>query len=87
LLFVRNSHIFSYMNTTTKTAELIRQRIEAMPIGEPFTPKAFLECGTRASVDQTSPASSRQGSIERVTRGVFVRPEVSRFVGKVSPSH
>jgi hypothetical protein len=37
------------MNTTTKTAELIRQRIEAMPIGEPFTPTAFLECGRRAS--------------------------------------
>ncbi|MFZ9478269.1 MAG: DUF6088 family protein, partial [Steroidobacteraceae bacterium] len=74
------------MNTTTKTAELIRQRIEAMPIGEPFTPTAFLECGTRASVDQTLSRLVKAGSIERVTRGVFVRPEVSRFVGKVSPS-
>ena len=84
--YVRNSHIFSYMNTTTKTAKLIRQRIEAMPIGEPFTPTAFLECGTRASVDQTLSRLVKAGSIERVTRGVFVRPEVSRFVGKVSPS-
>jgi len=73
------------MNKPTKTAELIRQRIEAMPIGEPFTPTAFLGCGTRASVDQTLSRLVKAGSIERVTRGVFVRPEVSRFVGKVMP--
>ncbi len=74
------------MNMMTKTADLIRHRIETMPIGEPFTPTAFLECGTRASVDQTLSRLVKAGTIERVTRGVFVRPEVSRFVGKVSPS-
>lgn len=73
------------MNTPTKTAELIRQRIERMLVGEPFTPTAFLECGTRASVDQTLSRLVKAGTIERVTRGVFVRPEVSRFVGKVMP--
>jgi predicted transcriptional regulator of viral defense system len=73
------------MNKTTKTAELIRQRIKVMPIGEPFTPTAFLECGTRASVDQTLSRLIKAGSIERVARGVFVRPEISRFVGKVMP--
>ena len=83
--FVRKSNTFSYMNTTTKTAERIRERIEATPIGEPFTPTAFLECGTRASVDQTLSRLVKAGVIERVTRGVFVRPEVSRFVGKVMP--
>jgi hypothetical protein len=85
LLFVRNSHIFSYMSTITKTAELIRQRIKGMPGGEPFTPTDFLECGTRASVDQTLSRLVKAGAIERVTRGVFVRPEVSRFVSKVMP--
>jgi hypothetical protein len=74
------------MKSTIKTAELIRQRIETMPTGDPFTPTAFLECGTRASVDQTLSRLVKAGSIERVTRGVFVRPEVNRFVGKVSPS-
>ncbi len=74
------------MNKTTNTAKLIRQRIEQMPIGEPFTPAAFLECGTRASIDQTLSRLVKAGSITRVTRGVYVRPEISRFVGKVSPS-
>lgn len=83
---VRTSHVFSYMNTTTRTAELIRQRIEAMPIGEPFTPTALLECGTRASVAQALSRLVKEGSTERVTRGVLVRPEVSRLVGEVGPS-
>jgi hypothetical protein len=86
LQIVRKSTIFSYMSTTIKTAKAIRQRIEAMPVGEPFTPTAFLECGTRASVDQTLARLVKAGVIERVTRGVFVLPEISRFVGKVSPS-
>lgn len=86
LQIVRKSTIFSYMSTTIKTAKTIRQRIEAMPVGEPFTPTAFLECGTRASVDQTLARLVKAGVIERVTRGVFVLPEISRFVGKVSPS-
>jgi hypothetical protein len=73
------------MSTTIKTAELIRQRIEKMPAGEPFTPTAFLAFGTRASVDQTLSRLAKAGTIERVTRGVFMRPEVSRFVGKVMP--
>jgi hypothetical protein len=73
------------MKKSTKTAELIRQHIEAMPIGEPFTPTTFLECGTRASVDQTLSRLIKAGSIERVARGVFVRPEVNRFLSKVMP--
>lgn len=73
------------MTKTTKTAALIRRRIEETPTGEPFTPRALLECGTRASVDQTLSRLVKAGSIVRVTRGVFVRPEVNRFVGKVMP--
>jgi len=73
------------MNKTTCTAKLIRQRIEGLPIGEPFTSTAFLECGTRASVDQTLSRLVIAGMIARVARGVFVRPEISRFVGKVMP--
>lgn len=74
------------MSTTDKTAELIRQRILAMPAGQPFTPKALLACGTRASVDQTLSRLVKAGVIERLARGVLVRPEISRFVGKATPS-
>ncbi len=73
------------MTILPKSAELIRQRIAQMPVGEPFTPAMLLECGTRASVDQNLSRLVRAGVIERVTRGVFVCPETSRFVGKVMP--
>ena len=73
------------MNAMIKTAGQIRQRIEEIPVGEPFTPAVLLGCGTRASVDQTLSRLVKAGMIERVARGVFVRPEVSRFVGKVMP--
>lgn len=70
---------------TSNTAERIRHRIEGIPPGEPFTSVGFLDCGTRASVDQTLSRLAKAGTIERVTRGIFVQPEVSRFVGKVMP--
>jgi hypothetical protein len=69
----------------TKTTELIRQRVGAIPIGEPFISSEFFECGSRAGVDQALSRLVKAGVIERVTRGVFVRPEMSRFVGKVMP--
>ena len=74
------------MNSAITNAEQIRQRIQELPIGEPFTPSAFLECGTRASVDQALSRMVKAGAITRATRGLFVRPEMNRFVGKVMPA-
>jgi len=74
------------MNKVTETISSIRARIERLPIGEPFTSSAFAECGARAAIDQALSRLVRAGIIERVVRGVFVRPELSRFVGKVCPS-
>ncbi|MEW6775274.1 MAG: DUF6088 family protein [Bdellovibrionota bacterium] len=65
--------------------ELVRKRIGNIPAGEPFTPKAFAGLGTRAAVDQTLSRLARSGAIERVARGVYVRPEKTRF-GPVPPS-
>lgn len=73
------------MKKPIKTAQLIRQRIEEIPLGEPFAPNFFLQCGTRESVDQTLSRLVKAGAIERVTRGTYVRPEMNRFVGKVMP--
>lgn len=73
------------MKSTPKTAKEIRRRIESMPRGEPFAPSTFLEHGTRASIDQTLSRLVKAGEISRVARGVYVRPEISRYVGKVMP--
>ena len=68
------------------TAALIRARIQELPEGTPFTTSMFVELGSRAAIDQTLYRMAKAGEIQRVTRGVFVRPKESRFVGKVPPA-
>ena len=67
------------------TTEAIRNRISAIEVGEPFTSTQFNALGTRASVDQTLSRLVKKGEITRVSRGVFVRPKRSRYVGEVMP--
>lgn len=81
LLFVRYSLIVSDMNTT----KCIRQHVQQLPAGEPFTPSALLGMGSRAAIDQALSRLAKAGTITRVTRGVFVRPAESRHLGKVLP--
>lgn len=69
-----------------KTATLIYKKIENIPEGEPFTSTQFLGLGARASIDQALSRLCKKVFIVRVTRGIFVRPIVSQYVGKVMPS-
>jgi hypothetical protein len=67
------------------TTATIRAHIEELPRGEPFTVASLLAYGTRAAVDQTLSRLCKGGLVERVARGVYVRPETSAYVGKVPP--
>ena len=67
------------------TAEAIRAGISEMPRGKPFTNARLLRHGARGTVDRALSRLVRAGQIERVSRGVFVRPRTSRFVGTVLP--
>lgn len=68
------------------TVELIRQHVQRLPAGEPFTPGSLLGMGSRASVDQALSRLAKAGAITRITRGVFVRPAQSRHLGRVLPA-
>lgn len=63
----------------------VRTCIEQQPLGKPFTPAMLLACGSRSAVDQSLSRLVKAGEIERLGRGVFVRPEISRYAGKVMP--
>ena len=67
------------------TAEAIRSNIGKLPRGQPFTTSRFAAQGSRGTVDRALSRLVRQGEIERLSRGVFVRPRTSRFVGAVLP--
>ena len=67
------------------TAEAIRTAIAKLPRGTPFTTARFLDYGPRGTVDRALSRIVRDGGIERLARGVFIRPRKSRFVGTVLP--
>lgn len=69
------------MNTT----QAIQHHIQKIPRGEPFVTSSLIEFGTRAAIDQTLSRLANAGEIVRLTRGVYVRPEENRLVGKVLP--
>ena len=67
------------------TAEVIRNRALRIRRGEPFTNTRFLKLGSRASVDKTLSRLVEKGVIQRIARGIFVRPKKNRFIGSVMP--
>lgn len=71
------------MNTT----QAIREKINEIPCGQPFTNGSLLECGTRASVDQALSRLAQGNEIVRVARGVYVQPKWNELLGEmVMPS-
>jgi hypothetical protein len=78
--------IFLSMKKPTTTAELIRQRIENMPLGELFTGDEFLDLGTRARVLRVLGQLAKTDLIKRVSRGIYCRPKISELLGPIGPS-
>ena len=67
------------------TARAVRAAVRKLREGKPFTRERLLEHGSRSAVDRTLSRLVGRGEIQRVARGVFVRPRTSRFVGAVAP--
>ena len=67
------------------TSQAIRTDIRKLPKGKPFTSARFLKSGSRGAVDRALSRIVQKGEIERLSRGVFVRPRTSRHVGTVLP--
>jgi len=66
-------------------ASEVKREILSIREGEPFTTGRFLKLGSRSAIDKALSRLVAEGRLERVSRGVFVRPKKSRFVGKVMP--
>ncbi|RSH69205.1 DUF6088 family protein [Stutzerimonas stutzeri] len=67
-------------------AQVIRERIAAQPVGEPFTPALFAGLGSRAAIDQTLMRLTKAGHIERIGHGLYSVPKVGRFGIKAMPA-
>ena len=63
---------------------LIKRRILGRK-GWVFTPKDFLDVGTRAAVDKTLTRLAGQGVIRRLDRGIYDYPQQHVTLGNLSP--
>lgn len=64
----------------------IAKRIRAKKRGWIFTPKDFLDVGTRAAVDQVLSRLTKKKVIRRLDRGVYDYPKQHPTLGALSPS-
>lgn len=64
----------------------ITGRIRRRKPGWVFTPRDFLDVGTRAAVDQVLSRLAKQGMIRRLDRGIYDYPKHSNLLGTLSPA-
>ena len=67
-------------------SDTILRRIRAKQRGWVFTPKDFLDVGSRAAVDQTLSRLVKSGVIRRLDRGLFDYPKQHPVLGTLSPA-
>ncbi|MFA6038078.1 MAG: DUF6088 family protein [Legionellales bacterium] len=64
----------------------ITNRIKRKKPGWVFSPKDFLDVGTRAAVDQVLSRLVKQNMIRRLDRGIYDYPKQSKLLGTLSPT-
>lgn len=68
-------------------AETISNRVKHMHKGQPFSRVVFAKVGSRAAIDKALSRLVQSGCLERVARGVYMRPKLSAITGRrVRPS-
>jgi hypothetical protein len=68
-------------------AKAISNRIKRMQKGRPFSRVIFAQLGSRAAIDKALSSLVKSGSLERVARGVYMRPKMSLYTGgRVRPN-
>lgn len=75
----------------TKMTEITKKtdfwyRIKRMKKGKPFVRSILAENGSRSALDKALSMMVKAGQLERITRGVYMRPKASKYTGTVKPS-
>ncbi|CEG54397.1 MULTISPECIES: DUF6088 family protein [Pseudomonadaceae] len=63
-------------------AKAISNRVKHMRKGRPFSRKVFVQVGSRAAVDKALTSLVKAGLLERVARGIYMRPKMSGYTGR-----
>ena len=71
------------MGVHMSVAQAILNRVKHMPKGRPFVGAVFAQVGSRASINKALSRLVQSGTLERVARGVYMRPKTSKYTGRV----
>lgn len=70
-----------------RVAQLIRNKLEEIPLGAPFTSRELIGLGKESNIRKVLERLVKEEEIIRMTRGIYARPNRSRYVsGPVPPS-
>lgn len=69
----------------TAMVDRIMKRVRGKGRGWAFTPKDFIDFGTRGSVDMALSRLAKSGQIRRVGRGIYDYPRLHDKLGALSP--
>jgi len=69
-----------------KIIEKIREHIQQLTPGEPFTAKDFRHLATSDNIRQSLGRMVKNGEIKRISHGVYVSPEILPLIGETLPS-
>lgn len=64
----------------------ITQRVKRLPKGQPFSIRRFKEFGTKSAVSKAIARLVYRGELERVYRGIYMRPKPGRYVARARPN-
>ena len=67
------------------TAKNVSKQIVRYEKGRPFNIRPLLNLGSRKAVDCALARLIEEGTVTRVSRGIYMRPKSSRFVKSVAP--
>jgi hypothetical protein len=73
------------MGKMSAVADRIIKRVRGKGRGWAFTPKDFLDLGTRASVDMALTRLVQAGHIRRIGRGLYDYPKLHDRLGALTP--
>lgn len=68
------------------TTDLVLRRIQRMPKGGLFSRSLLVDLGSPAAISRVLSRLCTRGDLERIVRGVYMRPKFNRYIGRVRPS-
>ena len=73
-------------NFEPPVSHLVAQRLKHLRKGRPFSIRCLAELGSSSAISKAVAQLVRRGELERVYRGIYMRPKYSQYTGRVRRS-